>query len=438
MAVIDAWSLDVRIGTVSPAWVRDTSIQEESRSPITKIDFTVEDAPVSRDSFDAALLNAEVEVTLTNAGRTRNWLGRIVDITIERGPNYTQAKVTVHTLETLARRRRVFGEYSGRVDDVVRAVWNDWGTWLVAGTNVESLGEHIEISPSWDSLFNVIDEIARRFDYAWNLDPVAGELRFFDPLNQPGDTINQDSTDIVGSSLTVKRNSEDLVNSILVSGWIFRDITGSADVRTEVDRRATSFGTFINDCLHSAHMPEVERLMGRDEWELVGGRMLKDWGDPPPDREFTIRGSGWVTFDPPLVPLAQATEDELREFVLTARWAIRFRKLVNALVENQESINKFGRREGEPITEDGGQTIEESRERGQVVVDSRAWPTLEVDCDLTRLGPEPDTVATVNLTDPKLSRDLFVESVNYTVRGAEMSVDVSLSTPDPDATTVEG
>ncbi len=414
MPNVNQWQQTVRIANQT-AYVRGLNVSTESRAPITKISFSVDAEPATQPTFDLLALNEIVEVTHSDDGPApdRTWRALITTISLERGRNYTQAKVECETLETRAKRVRIFGEYAGTLTDVVTQIWNEWGTSLAANVDALADSTEVEIKPAYDSLFSVIDELARRFDYAWEIDDAADTFRFFDPFDKQATDIVQADGDLIGSSLTLTQSAEDIVNSVLAAGWIYRTISQTA----EADAR-TVFG-FLEPkkCVYRFHSDQAERLLNLDDWELVSTRIVEDTGDPSEPREVELVDNGWFRVDPILVEGKVKVE-------------ATFRRLAQTVVEDQASIDAFGRREGEPITEDGGQTLEESRQRANIVVDARAWPAIEADLELSRMGPIADEAVRLTLYDPALDRLMFVDSAEQSVSGNEMEVTVKLSSDD--------
>jgi len=430
MAVLGPWSQTVDIGSTKDASVSGLSIREQSRAPITDIQFEVEDSPATRNSYDAVVIDEDVRIKQSNGNNTRVWNARVVRFGWERGTNWTKKRVDCETLETITKRRRIFGVYEGDVKSVVEAIWNEWGTFIVSGTNVDNLTNDVSISLKWDSLFDAIDEVARRFDYAWNIDADNDELRFFDPAGLTSPAIVQGSGDIIGKTATIKRNGEDIVNTVIATGWIYRTVTKSITM-------PTGFGVFSATdigCRKGIHLRQIERMINQGGWEVADTSIPNDFAvqDIAEDREVEVWDDGWIVFDPPLIPGIQAPNSQTGQGQrVDFKVAVTLRRQGQTLVKNEASISQFGRRDGEPITDDGGQTLEEARQRAEIVVNARAWPTIEADMDLTKIGPQVDTKQRLTMTDPPIDRDFFVESVDHATRGNELTVSVSLSTEDP-------
>lgn len=419
MPLLHAFTQTVSIeGGPSDGRVRDLSLRRSANERVTTCDFTVEDDPAGAATFDACALGKTVTVSQVGGGYRADFKGDIVAVHDERGSNWTQRKVTCYSLEARAKWTRFQDEWNEvRADTIVSQAWTNYGSGVApGGVSVESNADLLSMSSAFDSLFDLMDKIARRTAWAWRIDPVTEVMEFYDPLGRDSPTWNQTEQDIEGGTLRVKRDLKQVQNVARTQVWLYRR------------RNKTVEAIAAGDCVKAVRATDMLPPYG---WELASEpKVIDDFTDNV-DREVKLTEDGWLQFDPPIVPELQATGTELfGKFKVEVEVALEWRRKVWLVAQSEASIAQFGRREAQPINDDGGQTKAEGAQRLQEFLERYAFPTIEVSGNALQLGFEPDTIAQVSLNDPPLSAALYVTSVTHTTRENDLQVQVDFASPD--------
>jgi len=302
-----------------------------------------------------------------------------------------------------------------------------------------------EITATRDSVSDVLDELQRLTGNRWEIEGIGSDITlvWFNPLQRVGPSLKQ-PWDLVDGTLRVCKRSEGIINIARAAGWEYKDVTvkdyGSSPY-TRVGRpdpsatsRTRNFNTIdlANFNQQRLHWSPFE-LEG-DGWEVVG---------EPCVRVFTSGASGGVGAPFTNIP-PQDVSDQYSVRVHTSEQMVEFRPdgippggtgeaaftvRRKLWIEDRDeaSIAKYGPREGEPLDDDGGRTVETARETLNSYLSRRSGAFYDLEVETTRHGYEANTVIDVELDKPNLSRRMFVRSVRRTVDGTELTTQLQLA-----------
>ena len=419
MPILEAWTQTVSI-TNGPAdaLVRNLAIRRSTDERVTTCDFVVENDPAGQATFDACVLGERIVVSQVGASATVTFRGDIVSVRDERGENWTQRKVKAYSDEARAKWTRFQAQWDNeRADTIVSQAWSAYGAGVApGGVSIASNAQRLDLTSSFDSLFDLMETVCQRTAWAWRIDAATGVMEFFDPLGRNSPSWSQTGAEIEGGTLIVSRDSEQVVNVARTPVWLYR-------------RRNKTVHAELEDCI-----PEVRAtdILAPRQWDEVSEvEIIQDFAKKGIDRTAELTEDGWLRFDPPLDPLAQAPADEQNQgFTYTIEVELTWKRQVWLVAEAPDSIAEYGRREGQPINDDGGQTEDEGLQRLTEYLARNAYPTLTVKGGALEIGYAPDTICNVSLNDPPLAAPLYVTSVRHTTGDNDLDVQIDLASPD--------
>lgn len=419
MPIIGEWSQTVAFASgPANAVVRDLSIRKGANQRVTECTFTCEDSPAGQASFDACVLGESLTVVQQHGSSSMHFAGDIISVSDERGSNWTQRKVKAYSLEARAKWVRFQAEYDARADSIVTQAWNAHGSGIApGGISVDSNSQNVELTSAFDSLFDLMEKVCRRTGWAWRIDAQTGVMEFFDPLSRNSPAFDQSAGDIEGETLRVSRDASQVVNVARTPVWLYRR------------RNKTVKALAAGDCVKSARAKDMLPPPG---WELVGEpEIVEDFAPDGFDREVSLTEDGWLEFDPPIIPEDQAETGSLfLQLYAEVEVEVTWRRQVWMILEAADSIAEYGRREGQPIADDGGQTEDEGEQRLTEFLARHAYPTIKIRGNGLRVGYEPDTICNVSLLEPPLSAPLYVTSVSHTTEANDLEVQLEFESPD--------
>lgn len=421
MTILGGWSQSVTIDGKS-ARVRQMQIVEQAETRAARISFQLEALPDNAAAYDAAEVGVRIQVTQQADGETLVNDAEIRTVTEERGRTWTQKNIEARGLEVLAKGVRFQDSWeSTAATSIVSEAWNRYGTGLGFSLNLDTNSAKLDLSSSYDSLFDLMEKVCRRTNWAWRIEN--GEVRFFDPLARSSPAIDQAAQQVQGGTLRVDRSLEQLVNKARTQGYVYR--TKRIRIRTTVLECRWAY-------------PAKELIPAEEsEWELVGQPEIVEDYRPEDDRSVTLRYDDWLEFDPAIdptvmesgitpIPSGNPGPESYADVVVR----ITHRRKVWFVKRDAFSVAQYGLREGAPLYGDGGQNEQESNQLLTEHLARWAYPTVSVDLQPLEFGHRPDSLCALKLQDPALSGTLFVTEVSRSVRGNELSVQLSLASPE--------
>lgn len=410
--ILGQWTQSVTIAGVT-ARVRDTAITEQSDSRIARVQFSIEDQPDNTAAFDAAVTGAEVVVVQTADGRTRTNQAEIYNVRTQRGRNWTQKHVEARGFEVKAKGVRFQDEWAATAaSTVITEAWDRHGTELGFALDIDANTTLVDISASYDSLYDLMQEVCQRVNWAWSISD--DTVHFFDPLAVVGPAIDQGNNQVEADTIDVQRSIEQLANICRVQGYIYR----RRNIRTE---------TTVLQCRFAYPAKELEPHED-SAWEFVGNpRIEQDFKDI--DREVVMRDDGWLEFNPPIDPSVENEGVSLTSPAVVI-FSVEYRRKVWFRKQDTASVSEFGPRENMPLYGDGG--MGESECDALLTEHLARWsqPTIQVGLAPLEFGHVPDSLCALTLTDPAVSGSLYVVEVRRTTRGPELHIEVEMASPD--------
>jgi hypothetical protein len=424
MALLGAWTQTVTIDGHS-ARVRDLAISEAADSRIANIRFTLEALPDNQAAFDAAVAGAPVTITQSADGQTITNEAEIRRYEDERGRNWTQKRVEARGAEIKAQGVRFQDQWEATAaSTVVTEAWNTYGSSLGYTLDIDTNSTPISIASNFDSLFDLMDAICRQVNWAWRIE--SGAVRFFDPLAETSPAVSQGDQQIEGGTLRVERSAQQLMNRARIQGYIYRT-------------RRITIQVGVLQCRYAA--PAESIIPPEDsQWEVVGEpRIVRDYKDI--DRSVKLRYDDWLEFSPGIDPSADDPDANLKEpapgetgpfgFLAYAEVVVEIRQRRKCwFIKNEKTSQaQFGTREGQPLSDDGGQGEPQCNKILSEHLARWAYPTINAQFSALEFGARHDSLLPLTLTDPALSGSLYVTEVRRTVRGPELDVHVTLASP---------
>lgn len=421
MSILSAWTQTVTIDGQS-ARVRQMRIVEDSDSRAATISFQIENQPDNTVAFDAAVTGAKVEVTQSADGETLDNEAEIRVVTEERGRNWTQKNVEARGLEIRAKGIRFQDSWEAtQASTIVEQAWNRYGGPLGYSLSIDDNTTLLDLSSSYDSLFDLMEKVSRRTNWSWRVRN--DTVEFFDPLARTSPSITQGSSQIKGGTLNVDRSIEQLINKARTQGYIYR----KKRIRVQVSVLECRWAYPAHDAI-----PAEE-----SEWELVGQPEIVADYRPEDNRTVTLRYDDWLEFDPAIdpsveedgitgVPESDPGPNSYAEVVVE----VTHRRQVWFIKQDKTSVSTFGVREGAPLRGDGGQGEAESNQLLTEHLARWSQPTVAVDLEALEFGHQSDSLCDLTLTDPALSGTLFVTEVTRSTRGGELTVQLSMASPE--------
>lgn len=327
----------------------------------------------------------------------------------------------------------------------VQTVLQDLAGKMQAGLRIEAGGQtEVErITATRDTIADVLDELQRRTGLRWEIEGTGTNITlvWFNPLQRVGPPLKQ-PFDLLDGTLRVCKRSDGLINIVQAAAWEYRDVIVkdygySPYTRVGIpDPQATSRSRNFQTVDLSGFGPQRLHFspwnLEGEGWEVVGEPCVRVFtsgvqssnpfiGVPPTDVSDQYSARVHVTerrveFRPTGIPPGG-----------TGVAAFTVRRKIWLEGRDEASIAKFGPREGEPLDDDGGRSIEATREQIEAFLARKAGTKYELTCDTTRHGYEANTVIDVETDHPPLNRRMFVKNVSRTVNGTELTTQLQLA-----------
>lgn len=454
----------VKIGG-EKVYCRDCRVRRSYDQKIADMEFVIEDLGTDLDTgYQRAMIGAPVEIQhtvqlLDEPGQpeiTRTENGEIikVDISSLRGDNGGGQikKISARSNEIKLQRERLNMRWENkRPLEIIRDLLPSGG---ITEGYIEDVDQEIpDIEAQWDTPFTVIEEVAKRTNHTWRV--FGTSLYFFSPGKDRTDTSDfawPDGTsandwpesvnelEILEDTLDVNQDGSQLANVLVARCWEYmKGIKSRYSPKPLIyTREGDNNILYVGECISEwcpGGLPDPE-----SPWEVTGQPMLiKPERYHPDDGSFRIPAKidfeeGSIKLDEKII-LDFNQEDSNRTYPMEkAVVEYDLRRPVQIERRHTKSIGVYGERWGEPVSDDGGWTVESAVEYVDEMLQRRAWPTVEVSCDVIDPRHDVDRIIRFQHQGTNLDRYLYVASVDRQWTDGLIRTSIELRSPDTNPT----
>ena len=390
--------------------VSDMSIRESLSEPVPQIDFRVIASANTQQQIDKIAPDEVIRVEQQSQGRSRVWNAVISELSMDR-----QNHDDVYVLqcdgesEILARRRFTYLFENTTASAVIKEALDQFGGYAglsQAGIEQNETDVGIIVARE-DTIFDIIEKMAKRTGWSWRVEDSV--LYFFDPENNPAPFSLETEKNIASGSMSIKEDVKQVRNVIKAEAYEYKTQTVTKTV---------------SGCTQAIYGPRFDSNL----FEYVGDAQITSPSELS-DRNIDIDlFSGRISFQQPLILEDELGEDDdpnEQEFDVTVVYTVR-RKLI-AEARDEGSIGIYGERHGVFNPGNGGDDLDTVFTKIKSELSRKAFALSTASCESTEFGLTVGEFVTVVPGGAFQPISMRVDSVRHTTSGAEMQIDIELS-----------